>query len=213
MKNRFLRLVSSLAWALAATTASAQSNYAEGSLSYTTNVAGQSVNVKEYFNTTAAATISRIGPYNFTELQDDASKTFVVLLQADGTNIKKAAIATPDEVAKMFDGLPAFSFQATSESRQISGYRCQQVIATDTKTGATYEVWITHDISIPRVAIPAPYKDAGGLPVQFVLFGGGFGLVTISAVTNDKPPSGTFDIPDDFDRISFDELRVFMQGR
>ena len=66
-----------------------------------------------------------------------------------------------DDIAEAQDGM---TFQETSETRTIDGYRCRKIIATDTKRGSVTEAWVTDDIDLT-------HRDVFGSMAS--MFGGG----------------------------------------
>lgn len=120
---------------------------------------------------------------------------------------------TPDEIEQSKNALPSFTFAPGTETKQISGFNCKKVIATDTKDKKTYEVWITSDITVPSTAIPPYYKEIGGFPVHYTIFQEGQTAdVTVSGVSGQKAPAGTFAIASDFDKITMNDLKA-MSGK
>lgn len=200
--------------ALSATvlSASAQKTINEGTVTYKTNMRGQDIVVKEYFRPDSVAAAFTAGPATVKVLSDANHKSFVLLLDVPVASIKKAAVANPDEVDQMMGSLPTFTFTPTSETKQISGFNCKKVKAKDNKTGTSYDIWVTTDINTPPTAVPIYYKSIGGFPVQYTAFQQGQSAeVTVSGVTEDKAPAGTFGIPADYDKITMDDLKA-MQG-
>lgn len=203
-----------LGLALSATvlSASAQKTINEGVVTYKTNMRGQDIEIKDYFRPDSSATTFTAGPATIKILSDANHKSFVLLLDVPVASIKKAAVANPDEIDQMMSGLPTFTFTPTSETKQISGFNCKKVQAKDNKTGKSYDIWITNDITTPPTAVPLYYKSIGGFPVQYTAFQQGQTAdVTVSGVTTDKAPAGTFGIPADYDKITMDDLKA-MQG-
>ncbi|HVV55525.1 MAG TPA: hypothetical protein VHC47_09385 [Mucilaginibacter sp.] len=206
--------------ALSATvmSASAQKNYTSGVVTYTTSMRGQDVEVKDYFKPDSSAVTFTAGPATITILTDSARRSLAILIDVPVASIKKAAIANPDEIDQMMSGFPTFTFTPVPDStKQISGFNCKKVEAKDNKTGKTYAIWVTDDVSVPKTAMPFYYKNAGGFPVQYTAFQQGQGGqmmsadVTVKSVSDDKAPAGTFAISSDFDKITMDDLRA-MQG-
>jgi hypothetical protein len=121
--------------------------------------------------------------------------------------MKKAGIATPAELEEGMSQLPTFTFTPGTETKQISGFNCKKVVAKDAKSGKTYDVWITNDISVPDTAIPFYYTKIGGFPVQFTAFQQGQEQpITISSVSDAKAPAGTYAIAKDFEKVGMSDL-------
>lgn len=213
MKVKFFSVA--LGIALSATTiiAGAQETYTEGVITYVTNMRGQDIEVKEYFIPDSIATVFTAGPATIRILTDASHKSFETLIDVPVASIKKAAIFTPDEVNEAMAGLPTFTYAPGIETKQISGFNCKKVVITDTKDNETYDVWITNDIAVPPAAIPVYYQGIGGFPVQYTAFSQGqVSDITVSGVSEDVAPAGTFSIPPDFDKISKADLEAMSGG-
>ncbi len=91
-------------------------------------------------------------------------------------------------------------------------------MATDNKTQKTYDIWITNDISLPAAVIEKYYASIGGVPIQYTSFQKGPDGAwvsaddTVSSVSDQKAPAGTFGIAPDFDKISKDQLDAMARG-
>jgi len=213
MKIKFFGIALGIALSATATSAGAQKTYTEGVITYVTNMRGQDVEVKEYFTTDSVATVFTTGPAAIRILTDANHKSFELLLDVPVASIKKAAIYTPDEVNQIMTGLPTFTYAPGTETKQISGFNCKKVVITDTKDNKTYDVWITNDIAVLPDAVPVYYRGIGGFPVQYSAFSQGqISNVTVSGVSEDAAPAGTFSIPPDFDRISKADLDAMSGG-
>ena len=193
--------------------ASAQKTYSEGIVTYKTNMGGQDIEVKEYFRPDSSAATYTVGQATIKILSDASHKSFAILLDVPQAKMKKAAIMTPDEIEQAKNAWPSFTFAPGTEMNQISGFKCRKVVATDAKDKKTYDVWITNDITVPSTAIPPYYKEIGGFPVQYTIFQQGQSSnVTVSSVTDQKAPAGTFAIAADFDKITMSDLKALSGG-
>lgn len=200
---------------LTATTisASAQKTYTQGVVTISTDMRGQSVEAKSYFTPDSLALTFTTGPATIKILKDAKNKFFAVLVDVPVASIKKAAIATPDEIDQMMSAIPKFTFAPGTETKQISGFNCKKVVATDSKTSKTYDIWITNDVSLPASAIPEYYSTIGGTPIQYTSFSQGQSAnVTVTSIADTKAPAGTFAISGDFDKITMDDLKAMSGG-
>jgi hypothetical protein len=214
MKIKFLSVALGMILSATVMSASAQKTYTEGLVTYKTSMRGQDIEIKNYFRADSAALTFAAGPATIKLLSDANHKFFAVLVDVPVASIKKAAIYTPDEVDQAMSAMPTFTFAPGTETKQIAGFNCKKVVATDNKDKKTYDIWITNDITVPSTAIPDYYKGAGGFPVQYTAFQQGQSTeVTMSSVTDTKAPKGTFGIAPDFDKISKDDLAAMSGGR
>ncbi len=213
MKVKLLSIVFAITLSAATTIAIAQKTYTQGVVTYSTNMRGQDVEVKDYFTRDSIAAMFTAGPATIKILSDAKHTSFALLMDVPVASIKKAAIATPDEVSEMMAALPKLTFAPGTGTKQISGFNCKKVVVTDAKDNKNYDVWITNDIEAPPAAIPLYYQAIGGFPVQYTAFSQGQVTdVTVSGVSEDAAPAGTFSIPDDFDKITMSDLRTMSRG-
>ena len=219
MKIKFLNAALGIVLSATILSASAQNNYTEGLVTLKTSTGGQDIELKEYFRSDSTATLFSAGPANIKLLADANYKFFAVVAEVSVANIKKAAIYTPEEINQVLSGFPTLTFAASTETKQISGFNCKKVVATDAKTQKAYDVWITNDISLPSDVIDKYYAAIGGVPIQYSSFqqGPNGALVvneyTITGVSAQKAPAGTFGIAPDFDRITKDQLDAMSSGK
>jgi hypothetical protein len=218
MKIKFLSVALGTALSATILSASAQTSYTEGLVTLKTSARGQDIELKEYFRSDSIATTFSAGPANIKLLADANYKFFAVVADVSGSNIKKAAIYTPEEIDQVLSGFPTFTFAPSTETKQMSGFNCKKVVATDTKTQKTYDIWITNDILLPSAVIEKYYASIGGVPIQYTSFQKGpdgalvSADVTIIGVSDQKAPAGTFGIAPDFDKISKDDLDAMARG-
>src|SRR6185312_7809357 len=203
MNNKLLNVA--LGIALTATTlgVSAQKTYTSGMVSYSTEVQGQPADVKQYFTPDSSAVVMTVGPANVKVLSTVKHDYLAVVLDVPVASMKKAGIATPAELEQAMSMIPTFTFTPTTETKKISGFNCKKVIAKDSKSGKSYDVWVTNDISVPTTAFPYYYAAAGGFPVQYTIFQQGQEInITIGGISDEKAPAGTFAIGKDFEKGS-----------
>ena len=219
MKRKFLRVAFGIALSATILSASAQKSYTECLVTLKQSAGGQAIEMKEYFRSDSIATIFSAGPANIKLLADANYKFFAVVAEVSAVNIKEAAIYTPDEIDQVLSGFPTFRFARSTETKQISGFNCKKVVATDAKTQKTYDIWITNDISLPPAVIEKYYASIGGVPIQYTSFQKGpdgawvSADYTITSISDQKAPAGTFGIAPDFDKISKAELDAMSRGK
>ena len=213
MNIKFFNVGLGIALMATTLTASAQKVYKSGVITLTTDMRGQAVEAKTYFTPDSTAISFTAGPATIKVLKDSKLTFFAVLVDVPVASIKKAAIYTPAEIEQAMAALPKLTFAPGTDTKQISGFNCKKVVATDTKTNKTYDVWVTNDVSISPNVIGKYYEGVGGFPIQYTSFSDqGTADVTIKSITDDKIPAGTFAISADFDKISLDDLKAMSGG-
>ena len=209
MNIKFFNVALGIALAATTMSASAQKTYTSGVVSYSTEMRGQPADVKEYFSPDSTAAVITVGPANVKILSNAKHDYFAVVLDVPVANIKKAGIATPAEIEEAMSQIPSFTFTPGTETKTISGFNCTKVVAKDSKSGKTYDVWITKDITVPQTAIPFYYASLGGFPVQFTSFQQGQEVnITIASVSDAKAPAGTFAISKDYEKGTLADLNA-----
>jgi len=192
---------------------SAQKTYTQGAITINMPMQSQQVDAKQYFTSDSTALSFTAGPATIKVLIDAKETLIAVLVDVPVASMKKAAIYTPAEIEQALEAFPKFTFAPPTDTKQISGFNCKKVVATDTKTNKTYDVWITNDITLPANVIPKYYAAIGGVPIQYTSFSQGQEtLITVTGVTDEKAPAGTFSIPSDYDKISLDDLKAMSGG-
>jgi hypothetical protein len=208
MNIKFFNVALGIALAATTMSASAQKTYTTGAYTYSTEVMGQQADVKEYFSPDSSAAVITSGPATIKVLMNAKHDYLAVLVDVPVANMKKAGIATPAELEEGMSQLPSFTFTPTTETKTISGFNCTKVTAKDSKSGKSYDVWVTKDIVVPSTAIPFYYSGAGGFPVQFTAFQQGQETsITIATITDEKAPAGTYGIAKDFEKGTLADLR------
>ncbi len=213
MNIKFLNVALGIVLTATTISASAQKTYTSGVISLNTESRGQAIEAKDYFTPDSLAFTFTTGPATIKILADAKSTFFAVLVDVPVASIKKAAIYTPAEIEEAMNAFPKFTFAPTTETKQISGFNCKKVVATDTKTSKTYDVWITNDVSVPASAMGKYYSGVGGFPVKYTSFSAqGSADVTVTGISDQKAPAGTFTVSADFDKISLDDLKAMSGG-
>lgn len=218
MKTKFLSVALGIILSATVLSANAQKSYSEGLVTIKTSAGGQEVVMKQYFRSDSIATLFSAGPANLKLLSDANYKFFAVVAEVAAFKVKKAAIYTPVEIEKALSVSPTFSFAPSTETKQISGFNCKKVVATDTKTQKTYDIWITNDISLPSAVIEKYYAAIGGTPIEYASFQTGpdgnlsIADYTVVSVSDQKAPAGTFGIAPDFDKITKADLEAMARG-
>ncbi|MBB5394187.1 DUF4412 domain-containing protein [Mucilaginibacter sp. AK015] len=213
MKVKLFTVAMGMTLTATALSASAQKAYNEGVMTISTSMQGQPVEAKSYFRADSAKMEFSAGPANIGILTDAKASYMAILVDVAVASIKKAAIASPAEIEEAMSKLPVLTFTPGTETKVISGFNCKKVVAKDTKTGKTYDIWVTNDISVPSTGIAKYYANAGGVPIQYSAFQDGRTTdVTVKSIVEQKLPAGTFGIPSDFEKITMDDLKALGGG-
>lgn len=194
--------------------AKAQKVYNEGSIDYNIVVNGTSFDSKSYFKGDTSCLSFQRGPATIKMIGSAKGDFFNVLVDVPVANIKKAAIATPPEIDEALATDPQYAFTKTDETKKIGDYNCMKYIAKNAKTGTSYDLWMTTDITVPPNLLTKLYAGITGTPVLFTYLQGGTTaeVVTLKAINDTKVPADTFQIPTGYDKVSLTDLQK-MGGR
>ena len=207
MKTKLLSAALSLALTVGAFTANAQKSYTSGVVSFPTEVRGQPADAKLYFTPDSSATLVTFGAGSVKMLATAKHDYLAVILDIPVAGIKKAGIATPAELEEGAAMYPTFTFTPTTDTKTISGFACTRTVAKDDKSGKSYDIWVTKDVTLPPTATPFYYKGVAGYPIQYTAFNQGEEVnIVVKTITADKAPAGTFGISSDFEKGTMADL-------
>jgi hypothetical protein len=213
MNIKILTATLGIALSTIAINTKAQTAYTQGVITYSATVYGNKSTSTESFSADSSVYAFSAGPASIKLLSNAAHSYFAVLVDVPVASKYYAAVASPAEVEEGASQIPNFTFAPGTETKQISGFNCKKVIATDAATKKTYEIWVTNDFTYPSTAVPVYYAKAGGFPVQFILLMQGQEIpVTVTSIVQKDLPKGTFGIPAEAEKITLDELKAMRGG-
>lgn len=199
--------------------ANAQKKINEGSITYTVSFElpadkqqYASMLPKEmtsYFRGDSTASTVNQGPATIKGVQDYKSNYQSILIDVPIANKKIAVVLTPADIEQMEAANPKLTGTPGTEKQTIDGYKCIKITATDTKTGAKYDVWVTKDIDIVPNSTSHLVSTFGGVPVKFVTFSQGIKVnAEIKEIKETPVPKGFFSASKDYESMSIDQLKT-----
>lgn len=211
--NNLKRTALSLALVAAGFTAQAQKSITEGVIVYNVTSNGQQNEAKNYFKGDSSSYQLQQGPADIKIISNTKGDYMAVLVDVPVASMKKAAISTPADMEQMKGMEPTFTSTPTTETQTIAGYKCTKVTAKDAKSGKTYDVWVTKDVTVPSNNLTKYYANFGGMPVKFSISQMGQQVdVVLKSITAEKVKAGTFAVPADFEKITMQELMSMRGG-
>jgi len=194
--------------------AKAQKTYTEGTVTYSTSLNGQDGETTVIFKGDSSTNVVQHPPATIKMIGTKGFDYLAIVVDVPVVSIKKAAVMNPGELEDIQSKLPTLTFTPTNETKKIGDFNCKKVSAKDTKSGNSFDVWITNDITMPSNILTDIYKDAGGVPVAFpAAILGVINQLTIKSVSDAKVAAGTFNIPADYERISMSDMQAMGGGR
>jgi hypothetical protein len=213
MNIKTLTIIAAAALSTVAVKSKAQTAYTQGVITYNASINGNTSQSKDYFSPDSSVYVFNAGPAEIKLLSNASYSFFAVLVNVPVASKKLAAVETPAEIEDGQSQLPSFTFAPTTETKQISGFNCKKVVATEATSKKSYDIWVTNDFTYPKTAVPVYYANAGGFPVQFIMLMQGREIsITVASIVQQNLPAGTFGIPADADRITMDELKAMSGG-
>ena len=213
MNIKFLNVALGIVLAATTFSASAQKAFTSGTITMSGDMRGQSVEMKDYFTPDSSAVSFTAGPATIKVLRNNQFSYMVVLVDVPVASMKKAGLASPDDIEQAKNEIPKFTYAPATDTKQISGFNCKKVVATNTKDNKSYDVWITNDVTLPAGVADEYYPGIGGVPIQYTSFSQGQqSTITITAITDTKAPAGTFAVSADYDKMTLDDLKAMSGG-
>ncbi|MGI4021022.1 MAG: DUF4412 domain-containing protein [Janthinobacterium lividum] len=212
--NNFKKAAFGLALTTIGFAANAQKTISEGLITYNVSTNGQQQETKNYFKGDSSSYQLQQGPAAIKILTNDKADYLAFIIDVPVASMKKAAVATPADMEQMKDQEPKFTSTQTTETQTIAGFKCKKVQVKDSKSGSSFDVWVTNDVSAPTNSLTKYFANFGGFPVKFTTIQMGKPLeVTVKSISAEKVKAGTFSIPAGFDRITFEDLKALGGGR
>jgi hypothetical protein len=206
--NTTLKIALGLAFTAVTFSASAQKTYTQGLATYNLSTQMGEVETKVYFSADSNAAVTLQGPATIKMLANNKATFVAILVDVPVASIRKAAILTPDEIDQFAAAAPKFTFTSGTETKVINGFNCKKVDAKETKSGSSYVIWVTNDITLPAVGLTKAFAEVGGTPVQFTTMQQGQVVnATLKSVVDTKPAAGFFGVPAGFEKITLDDLK------
>lgn len=209
MNKSILTIALGITLAAFSINATAQKAYNEGVINYVVSAPIGSADTKVYFTRDSSAAISKQQIVTIKLISDNKDSYAAIVIDVPIASIQKVAVLTPAELKQTLEEAPKFTFTQGAETKQINGFNCKKVIAKDTKSGSSIDIWITNDITTPVNSLTKPFIAAGGIPVQFTTVQQGQTVnVELKSISAEKVPAGSFTVPAGFDKISLNDLKA-----
>ncbi|MGZ3810757.1 MAG: DUF4412 domain-containing protein [Mucilaginibacter sp.] len=203
--------------------ADAQKKISEGTITYTVSfelpadkqqfAAMLPKEITGYFRGDSTATTMQQGPATIKGIQVYKTNYQSMLIDVPVANKKIAVVLTPADIEQIESTNPNLTFANGTETQTIAGYKCKKVTATDGKSGAKYDIWITNDIDIAPNSLSHLVSTLGGVPVKFVTFSQGIKInAEIKEVKETTVPIGFFTATKEYESMSLEDLKA-MSGQ
>ncbi len=151
-----------------------------------------------YFGDNKTCTVMKMA-MNMMEMRlitDSKNYNHTVLFSGMGNKV--ALKLDKEQVDKNFADRVELQVRHTSETKEIAGVTCKQVIITDS-TNHTYPVYYTDEISVNSPNWSSPFKEIDGLLMEFSVNIGGLVLnLKAKEIVNTKNEQAFFEIPEGY---------------
>jgi hypothetical protein len=170
--------------------------------------------ITSYFRGDSTASTVQQGPATIKTIQDYKTNYQTLLIDVPAASKKIAVVLKPDEIEQMDATDPKLTPTTGTEKQTIDGYKCTKVTATDSKTGAKYDVWVTKDIDMVPNSLTRLVSTFGGVPIKFVTFNQGIKVnAEIKEIKETPVPQGYFTATKDYQSMTMDELKAMTGGK
>lgn len=205
-----------------ATTAMAQKNMAEGTITYdmdiqsvngaavkTDAVSNASTTVYLKGNSSRTEMVSALG--NETTIHNAKTGTAVILKEFSGQ--KLMIKLTKENWDTKNKGYKDISFDISNETIQVAGYTCKKAVAK-LADGKTFVVYYSPDIQVANKDYDPTFANLPGLPMQYEIESGKMKFrYTLSKISYDPVAAAKFDFPTSGYRVmTYEENQQLKKG-
>lgn len=149
---------------------------------------------------------------SFTTIHDATNGSSVILQEVSGQKllIRMTAENWKDK-NKRYEGI---TFENTSETKTIAGYKCVKAIAK-MRDGAMFTAFYTSDIIPDNIDYNYQFKNLNGLPLEYELTQKNLTIrYTVSKINLNPVPASKFDIPKSgYRELTYEESRQLGIGQ
>ncbi|MGV8880170.1 MAG: DUF4412 domain-containing protein [Sphingobacteriaceae bacterium] len=169
--------------------------------------------IKCYFRGDSSATLINQGSAKIKSILNFKAKFQSLMIDVPQVDKKIVVVLTPADQKKLSDKEPDFSGAPTTDTETIAGYKCTKVNVKDSKSGTSYEMWVTKDLDFTANAMTKLLSKIGGVPVKFVTYNNGVKInAQLKEVKEEVVPPGFFTVTKDYEPISMDLLMQAFGG-
>jgi GLPGLI family protein len=149
-------------------------------------------------------------------IYNEATKESLSLTDVPMQSKKIAVKMSKEQSEKMQElqtGETDLEIKATTETKQIAGYKCTKYTINDKISGDQSEVWATTDIKIPSNALTSVFKGIVGVPVQFSTNARGLkSKMTLKEIKEEPTAEINMTVPAGYETMAFEDLLKQMGG-
>jgi|AntRauTorckE6833_2_1112554.scaffolds.fasta_scaffold12525_1 hypothetical protein len=144
-------------------------------------------------------------------IKDAEAMNAVTLLEVMGQ--KYAIEQTKEEIMEERASKDTPELEFTDNTKTIAGYEAKEVIVTP-EGKEPYSIYYTPKIGGKAMNFDSHiFKNIDGLPLEFRIENEQFEMkMTATEITEEKVSSDAFDVPDDYKKVTMEELRNMFGG-
>ncbi len=144
---------------------------------------------------------------------DATVKNALVLVDIPMMQKQYAAKMSKSEIEEQAGSLKFSGFTATGEKQTIAGYNAEKYNYKD-NNGASYELWATTELKLPKGAHPPGLEEVKGTPIKFSNLQDGFkSELTLISVKEGKVGPFSLTIPAGYEEKTMAELKSMRGGQ
>jgi hypothetical protein len=167
-----------------------------------------------YFRGDSSAAIINQGDATIKGVSVIKTNFHSMIIDIPAASKKIFVVLTPAEVAEENADNHQFTANPGTDKDVINGFKCIKTMLTDTKTGTSYEAWLTNDISVASNSLSRAVSGFGGVPVRFVTFNHGIKISAELIVIEEAViPPGFFSASKDYQSMSYQDLKKLFGGK
>lgn len=125
-------------------------------------------------------------------------------------DLKQASVENESEIMKE-NSMYKLLFEETPETKMIAGYKCKKIkVKKAEDTSVVFDAYYTNEMGFENINSLSPYSKIDGMLMQYRLSKMGLEMeFTAKSVKKASIPDDAFKIPDNFKKVSKEEMQKF----
>lgn len=150
------------------------------------------------------------GFFKMTQIYNDDKNTITTLVKA--WNKKYICNINASECENIFGEMYKLMLEKTKETKTIAGFNCQKITAYAKDNTKPIELYYTNELKVKNANAMTPFRGIDGVLLDFQIMLCNFNLrLTAKEIKTQKIDNNKFEIPDDYEQISRQELEKIMK--
>jgi hypothetical protein len=170
--------------------------------------------IKVFFKENLTCVVSDGKMFSTRFIMDAKTEAQRLLLDIPMMSKKFSVRFTPDEIETMKESFPDLTFTEGTETKSIASFTGKKYSVFNKTNSQTYEGVFTKDIDVPANALNQYFDKRYGFPLEFTSsMQGTMMKLLVQEVKEEKVPEAIFKPGDEYEEITFSQLREMRGGK